>query len=400
MIPGGLVLLLGTTIFFFVELPPAARSFLPFYPAVVVIAGLLLGWRFNRSRIVFALLLLVMADRALALAPQTLPVATAVLMLVPLNLVWIVLSSERGLFTRRGLARLVLQFGAQPLIVAYYLQDRPAEILAAIHLPLFSWPPPDLLPKTLPHSVLIVLLLAGGILLFRLFVRPNPVEGGFFWFLPVACLPLALGCAGFDLTLGFATAGLILLLALIETSHRMAYKDELTGLPARRALSESLVRLGRRYTVAMVDIDHFKKVNDRFGHDVGDQALKMVAGEVARISGGGQAFRYGGEEFTLLFPGKEMAEALPHLEKLRQAIQAAEFILRHPSRPKNAPKRVPTKRGTQRLQITVSIGVAGRQGEMSAEQVIKAADKALYRAKEEGRNRVCQGPGKKSGSGN
>ena len=61
---------------------------------------------------------------------------------------------------------------------------------------------------------------------------------------------------------------LILAAGVLETSHGMAFRDELTGLPARRALNEALLKVGRRYTVAMVDVDHFKKVNDRYGHDV------------------------------------------------------------------------------------------------------------------------------------
>jgi len=75
-------------------------------------------------------------------------------------------------------------------------------------------------------------------------------------------------------------------------------------LPSRRALIERLPSLGRRYTVAMVDVDHFKNFNDTYGHDAGDQVLRMVASRLGEVSGGGTAFRYGGEEFTILFPGK------------------------------------------------------------------------------------------------
>ena len=87
----------------------------------------------------------------------------------------------------------------------------------------------------------------------------------------------------------------------------MAYDDELTGLPARRALNEALTRLRGVYTVAMVDIDHFKRFNDEHGHDVGDQLLRMVGARVGEVRGGGRAFRYGGEEFAVLFPGSGRA---------------------------------------------------------------------------------------------
>src|SRR2546425_6328967 len=75
----------------------------------------------------------------------------------------------------------------------------------------------------------------------------------------------------------------------------MAYQDSLTGLPARRALNEALLRLGGHYTVAMLDVDHFKRINDHHGHDVGDQVLKMIAAKLAQVTGGGKAYRYGGE---------------------------------------------------------------------------------------------------------
>ena len=67
------------------------------------------------------------------------------------------------------------------------------------------------------------------------------------------------------------------------------------------------------YTIAMVDVDHFKTFNDKHGHDVGDQVLQLVASRLARSPGGGRAYRYGGEEFTLIFPGRTREQALPHL---------------------------------------------------------------------------------------
>ena len=69
--------------------------------------------------------------------------------------------------------------------------------------------------------------------------------------------------------------------------------------------------LGPRYVLAMADVDHFKSFNDTHGHDTGDQVLKLVAARLAQVKGGGRAFRYGGEEFTVLFPDRTLDEALP-----------------------------------------------------------------------------------------
>jgi diguanylate cyclase (GGDEF)-like protein len=171
----------------------------------------------------------------------------------------------------------------------------------------------------------------------------------------------------------------------------MAFNDELTGLPARRAMNEFLLKVGRRYTFAMVDVDHFKKVNDIHGHDVGDQVLRMVATCLRRVTGGGRAYRYGGEEFAVIFPSKELERALPHLEMLRGTIAGSQFVVRGKKRPKKKPD-VPTGQasGKTKLRITVSIGVASRDDKNTTpEQLIKAADQALYKAKKGGRNQVC-----------
>jgi diguanylate cyclase (GGDEF)-like protein len=170
----------------------------------------------------------------------------------------------------------------------------------------------------------------------------------------------------------------------------MAYLDALTELPNRRALDEFLPQLHGRFSLAMVDIDHFKKFNDTYGHDAGDQVLRKVAGHLANVSGHGRAFRYGGEEFSVVFPGQSRKEALPHLEALRARIEDAGFSLRGSLRPKRKPReRRSRPRGGKKVHVTVSIGVAELSDKLGSPQVvIEAADRALYRAKEEGRNQI------------
>jgi len=177
---------------------------------------------------------------------------------------------------------------------------------------------------------------------------------------------------------------------LFETSHGMAYRDELTGISGRRALNEKLKRLGGDYLLAMVDIDHFKKFNDTHGHEIGDQVLRMVAKKLTRVKGGGQAFRYGGEEFTLVFPDKKLADCLPCLEEICAQVANAKFIPRAKDRPHKKPKTPPKRKpASNALSVTISIGAAASSRElMNPEQVLQAADKLLYRAKQQGRNRV------------
>ena len=192
----------------------------------------------------------------------------------------------------------------------------------------------------------------------------------------------------------FMTAsGAILIVALLQESHRLAFRDELTGLPGRRALEERLHALGDSYAIAMVDVDHFKQFNDTHGHDTGDQVLRLVAARLAEVGGGGTAFRYGGEEFTVLFAGRTLGEAAPHLEAIRASIEHYRIALRgedRPKKPEEGSKRRAGQSADKALSVTVSIGAAqpGKRLKTPA-QVLKAADEALYRAKKAGRNRVA-----------
>jgi len=187
-------------------------------------------------------------------------------------------------------------------------------------------------------------------------------------------------------------AGVILLVSLLHESHRMAFLDPLTGLPGRRALEERLSGLGPAYAIAMVDVDHFKQFNDTHGHDIGDQVLKLVAARLAEIGGGGTAYRYGGEEFSVLFPNRRLEEALPPLEAMRGMIADYRMAVRGPERPKNPEQgsQLRTRRPPDKsLSITISIGLAERSPDLcTAAMVLRAADQALYRAKRSGRNRV------------
>jgi len=139
----------------------------------------------------------------------------------------------------------------------------------------------------------------------------------------------------------------------------------------------------------MVDVDHFKRFNDTFGHDVGDEVLRMVATKLAAVERGGRAYRYGGEEFSILFPGLTAAEAIPALDAVREVVADTHFTVRKRLRPRKKPNPVPARAGSRQSLITVSIGVAEPSGRLKTpDQVLLAADRALYQAKEQGRNRV------------
>lgn len=195
-------------------------------------------------------------------------------------------------------------------------------------------------------------------------------------------------------------SALFLLGGLYGVTWRRAYLDELTEMPARRAFEESLHRLGRKYAIAMVDIDHFKGFNDHYGHQVGDQILRFITTRLKGLSFG-QAFRYGGEEFAIIMPGRKVHQAIPLLEGLRKSIEASKFTIRDENRPLcKPPRKARPPGGKEQVGITVSIGVAGRSPlNPTPEAVMKTADDALYRAKGMGRNRV-EPEGRRNGQEN
>jgi diguanylate cyclase (GGDEF)-like protein len=234
--------------------------------------------------------------------------------------------------------------------------------------------------------------LCGLILLLVQYLRaPRPLHAaqflglcGLLWMLPnTFILPNALNVMSSQIML-------MLVAALAHEAYQMAFRDELTGLPGRRALNERLQRLGRSYVIAMADVDHFKKFNDTHGHDVGDQVLRLVASQLRKIGGGGKAYRYGGEEFTLVFPGKSIEECLPHLEQVRQAIEHYRLQLRDPQQRPHDDKhgrQLRVGKVATQAAVTISMGVAERSiAHAGADEVIKAADQALYSAKSAGRN--------------
>ncbi len=368
-------------------IPVTWQPLLTLFPYLTVSTGLFLGWRFNRTRVLWIIILLIVVERALAL---TSPFGREYLLLVasilvPLNLVLYSWWSERGLLTVHGLLRLIILLSQSAVVAGLYV-TRAADLMTWLSRPLLFGSFFEKSP--FPQITMLIMILSLITLLFRFFMKPEALEGSFCWVLTAVA-------AGFWWPEHFSywcgVAAFLLTIALIESSFKMAFNDELTGLPARRAMNELLLKTGRRYTIAMVDVDHFKKVNDRYGHDVGDQVLRMVATCLRRVSGGGRAFRYGGEEFVVVFPSKNLERALPHLEELRETIGRAGFVVRGRKRLKKKPEQThKASAGKASLQVTVSIGAATRDDKKNTPQkLIKAADQALYKAKKGGRNQVC-----------
>lgn len=365
-------------------------------PYLILGAAIFLGWRFNRSRLAFAVLVLMMADRLFfhfapdgsVVSGEYRTVYNAICFLLPINLLVIYFMPEKGLMTPNVLLRLVVVL-LQPPFVDFLRETQPL-FCVFLGVPVFSIN--YLQVVAMPHLGMISFLGALAVSLVMYLIKQGNREHGFIWALVAAYVALMSGRPGSATTIYFAAAGLILLASLVEDAYCMAFRDDLTGLPARRALNEALVQLPAKYAIAMLDIDFFKKFNDKHGHDVGDQVLCMVASKLKQAGGGGKPFRYGGEEFTIIFPGKTTKEVVSEAEGLRKSIEDAVFYVRNVNRPKKKPtvqQSASSKTGSK-LSVTISIGIAEPKGKKKTPQaVIKAADKALYRAKKKGRNQVA-----------
>lgn len=240
--------------------------------------------------------------------------------------------------------------------------------------------------------VLIVLYISGLFLLFLAFQKRDVLAAGLLGVLVSVFIGMEPVQSADRPSAFFSAAGIILVFSCIEASFIMAYRDELTGLPSRRALNQTLAGLGGYYAIAMIDVDHFKRFNDTYGHKTGDQVLKLLATRLTRMPGGARAFRYGGEEFTAVFPGKSKEEALPHLETCRKRLSETPFIIRGRARRASSAGRrgkIYGRKAVKQVKVTASFGVAEPDSVYKTpSQVISAADKALYRAKKAGRDCV------------
>jgi diguanylate cyclase (GGDEF)-like protein len=376
-------------------------------PYIVLLLGVAISAWFNRGRALIMLVSLLAAYTGYSLAQELAPetfavkaVSTALAVLVPLNVLLATYFPDGGVRQHRNYRWLLLAL-AEVLIVIW-IANAGRSNLSGIgwrevldHWLLRPHPTP------LVARVLIAAAFIGA--LWRAWPRrgpkelrkePRPVDIG----IASALVAFFLACELMETPRVFSTfmsaAGVILLAAVLQESHRLAFRDELTNLPSRRALEERLAELGPSYAIAMIDVDHFKQFNDAHGHHVGDQVLKLVGARLAKIEGGGLSYRYGGEEFCVLFSDRTLEESLPHLERLRKDIEDYRIAVRGGNRPREreAGSRLRATRPPEKtLSVTVSIGAAERDDTLIRPLlVIRAADEALYRAKRAGRNRVMK----------
>jgi diguanylate cyclase (GGDEF)-like protein len=365
--PGGVLVLAAWSLLRDDAIRAAAEPYAVYFCFGALATAVLLSWYYEQSRLLCSSAAVMLTVTALQLRPNAPQIAKLAALLLPLNFIVFASLSERGLLTRRGLIEAGLVVAQAFGVVK--LATTQAETVNAFLLV----EPHGALPW-LPNSSVISFAVGIAVLVPLVLVRRTKVEQGLLWTL----VAVFLGLYGMEDHQGVyvycGAAGLILVLSVLEHGYDIAYRDELTGLPGRRAFNQLMEHLGGGYSIAMCDVDHFKMLNDTHGHETGDQLLKMVAGRLSQVAGGGRAFRYGGEEFLVVFRGRTAKEAEPFADSLRNAVAGI---------------RLKPRGSDAAISLTISIGIGERSTRHSTpELVLDAADAALYRAKEAGRNCV------------
>jgi len=376
-------------------LPVVATSTLRFFSIFLLVAAMALALRFHLYRVLLAAILVVVAEQVLlgwgtpaGATAFSRDLARCLSLIIPLNFALLLLV-DNPTFDRAAFAWWSGLLVAQAAIIAVACRPGPS---------IFTWmesPTVHRFTTRMPEISIALFIIAAGAIGARWWVTESPEDNSLFWSLWAVFAAIVNNSPG-RATSYCILAGVFLAIAVVETSYQISYQDELTKLPGRRAFNQMIPGMSGQYSLAIVDIDHFKRFNDTFGHDVGDQVLRMVASKLKDAGANGRAFRFGGEEFVLVYPGIRAEEAIMEAERLRRMVAESNFVVRGPERSvRERPERRSPQRKILRFQrrtdtnVTISIGVAEPHSEAtSVHQVLQAADKALYQAKDRGRNRV------------
>ena len=374
-IPFFISAVLGSMLFYEDKIPKIIFSIVPYLFYAISALILWVSWHFNRNRFIFIILplLLIYFGFVYLGGKRATDLFLYASMLYPLHLLLFLSLKERGLFSIWGILKIAF-FVVEIAVILYLVIYPNADFIALLKMKLFVisfYPLEDI-------SIIIAILVIFIMVALVLFNRYLLYNSSFLVIAVTFYMGFYFIKTSYAKELSLLAIGVTIFILLIRESYRLAFYDELTSLPGRRALVEDMAKLGMKYSLAMIDIDHFKKFNDTYGHDTGDEVLKMVASKLAEVGGGGKAYRYGGEEFVLLFPSREVDESYKHTDILRETIAKSPFIVRN-------------KQNSKTIYINISSGIVQKNSQdKDPFAVMKRADNALYKAKKAGRNQVVK----------
>lgn len=353
--------------------------------------GIILSIRFNKGRVFLILLLLTLfqfllnyyLELSINMITYSEFLYPTMCILMPINIIALSQLKEKGIFSLWGKIRISFILIETFVIFKIAMSNN----ILIQDLLTYKFINISLEDTIMNQIALLIFFLSLIFFIIKAYMKKNIFEVRLIGVIISVFIALLYVDDKISFSIFLSATGLLLITSIIEDSYSMAYLDELTGIPSRRALREDLMKLGNKYVLAMIDIDFFKKFNDTYGHDVGDDVLKLVASNLVTVTGGGKAFRYGGEEFTIIFPGKSINDAIPHLENLREQVSKSGYTQKS-TKAKNSKTK---QRNSSQLFVNISIGVCEKSAKFKdTSDVMKGADKALYRAKKKGRNCVSK----------
>lgn len=366
----------------------SAQNLILYFSYLLLAVVILLSFIFNRSVVFFIASVIFIGQILLMSFTITegvesfniIAVKSIIYIILPSNITAFAIERDKGILSLKGKFRIsVVIF--EYLFIGWIIISNRANLISFINST------PVHIGQLKPIPLFIFLIFCSTFIFFmvRIFLSDSSKDRLLLGVLISVFIGLFSGTTNLSIPVFFSAAGIILLAYALHETYFLAYIDELTGLPSRRALKEKMMKLGGRYSMAMIDIDFFKKFNDSYGHDSGDEVLRFIGRCLKQMPGGGKSYRYGGEEFTVIFPGKGISEAMPYMEKLRENISKSRIPI------VKANSKCSANQRTKKVSITISAGVAERNEKRPAPfDVLKAADAALYRAKDKGRNCISR----------
>ncbi len=361
----------------------ATQSLIKVIPYVIALLVIFMSVWYQNSNSFYLVCFILISYIFISISQEHIPMlveaVTMLSILFPLNIVWLSFSKERGIFSNYGRNKAII-VSAQLIWVFINIKIKSS-------VPAIQGMSQVYIGIKAPAVVLYIL--AVGLLLSCYILKNRYMDLIYVAVLITSIISFYFSNRILLVSIFTSAIFVIMVIAMFDVSYSLAFYDTLTGVLSRRALEQELLKLGnRKYAIAMVDLDFFKKVNDSYGHDIGDEVLKMVASLLNKTLAKAKVFRYGGEEFVVLFIGKSYNEIMPQLERTRRAIERRPFIVRSDNRPTEKPDKISKyAKGKGKINITVSIGLAQRTDLIkTGYDVIKKADEALYKSKNGGRN--------------
>ncbi|MFV2059380.1 MAG: GGDEF domain-containing protein [Gammaproteobacteria bacterium] len=307
--------------------------------------------------------------------------------IIAINFIIVFMTQEKGIHNKTGL-HLLLLLAFELMILIWFVNITPDLLLKYLYYPFFGSEIFDLTPMY--QSTIIINAITFLILLINAIIKQKITITGYLGAFIAIVLTQHYINTPITSVMFYTVASLILILTISLNSYRLSKIDLITELPSRRTFKSQLKKLNEHFCIALIDIDDFKIMTDEYGQDVCDQILRMIASRSRHLGRKGFPYRYGDQEFAIIFYDMQLHEANKYLATLCDSIANEPFLLRSKKRPLFKPNYIaPVGRAERNtkyksIPISVSVGIAEKKPHhQNSFDVLTTSREALNRAKEE-----------------